>query len=89
MYIVVPQIIVNKQCSSFGLKHNEITSAGASIHADTLHNHASGTLFLGINCLSNGSIKSIVKTPSVYKSTREWLRLEENGLKDSGAKYLT
>ncbi len=89
MEIVVKQAIIQKQCTALLLNDNLITSEGATIIANALHNNTIlEELNLWNNQVSDLGTFSLSKILSVSNFTLRSLGLGQNGISDVGAQHL-
>jgi hypothetical protein len=89
MTIIVPQLIIRKQCTALWLQQNEITANGAAIIADGLcDNTTLETLELSGNHLSDKGIYHLAQVLMLNTSILQKLYCGSNGIKDEGAQYI-
>jgi Ran GTPase-activating protein (RanGAP) involved in mRNA processing and transport len=90
MKIVVKEAIINKQCKMLKLGCNKITSTGASIIAEALNNNTSlEVLCFRDNRLCDKGVHVIAKTLSLNNSKIDLLSLQNIGITDEGAEYIS
>jgi hypothetical protein len=89
MTIVVPQVIVGKQCTALWLQQNEITANGAATIADALRDNTTlETLELSGNRLLDKGIYHLTQTLMMNNSILKKLYCGSNGITDRGAQYI-
>jgi Ran GTPase-activating protein (RanGAP) involved in mRNA processing and transport len=89
MDIVVKQAIIKKQCTALLLNDNLITSEGATILANALHNNTTlEELNLWNNQLSDSGVYSLTQVLSANNSTLRSIGLGQNHISDIGAQHL-
>ena len=89
MTLVVPQLIVHKQCTALWLQQNEITANGAATIADGLRDNTTlETLELSGNQLRDKGIYHLTQVLATHNSTLQKLYCGTNGITDHGAQYI-
>lgn len=89
MTIVVPQLIIHKQCTALWLQQNEITAKGAAIIADGLRDNTTlEALELSGNHLSDKGIDYLAQALMMNNSILTKLYCGSNGITDQGAQYI-
>ena len=89
MSIVVPQVILRKQCTALWLAHNEIGPIGASLIAEGLRGNTTlETLELSGNRLSDKGVNHLTQALLDDNTTLKKLYLGTNGITDRGVQYL-
>ncbi len=86
--IVVQQAVINKQCKSLSLAHNDITPEGASFLADALCNNKTlQELWLYGNHVSDIGVHHLAQALT-GNTTLKKLGLAANDITDTGVSYL-
>jgi Ran GTPase-activating protein (RanGAP) involved in mRNA processing and transport len=89
MSIVVKQAIIQKQCTSLLLNDNLITSEGATIIANALHDNTTlEELNLWSNQVSDLGVHSLTQVLSANNSRLRSIGLGQNRISDVGAQHL-
>ena len=89
MGIVVPQVIIRKQCTALWLAHNEIGPIGASMVAEGLRGNTTlETLELSANRLNDKGAFYLTQVLLDNNTTLKKLYLGTNGITDRGVQYL-
>lgn len=89
MTLVVPQLIIRKQCTALWLQQNEITAHGAAIIADGLRDNTTlEALELSGNSLSDKGVYHLTQVLMTNNSTLRKLYFGSNGITDQGAQYI-
>jgi hypothetical protein len=89
MTIVVPQVIIRKQCTALWLQQNDITANGAAIIAEGLHDNTTlETLELSGNRISDKGIYHLTQVLAMNNSTLTKLYCGSNSITDKGAQYI-
>ena len=89
MTLVVPHLIIHKQCTALWLQQNELTANGAAIIADGLRDNITlEALELSGNHLSDKGIYHLTQVLTMNNSTLRKLYCGSNGITDQGAQYI-
>lgn len=89
MPFIVTQALIHKECAMLRLSDNKITSKGASILADSLHNNKTlVALHIFNNRLGDTGVKALTDVLAENTSTVKVLSLGYNGITDKGVECL-
>lgn len=89
MRSIVQHAIVGKQCSELWLYNAKITSQGALILSNTLHENTTlKKLYLNDNDIRDRGVYCLAQALAINNSTLEELYLARNGITSRGAQYL-
>ena len=89
MRLIVRQAIVSKKCSELWLYNSKVTSQGALILANNLHNNTTlKKLYVNDNCIQDRGVYYLARALSINNSTLKELHLARNGIGSRGAQYL-